>query len=74
VDVLGDMAAQGELQRQQTLQEGGLHTRAALNTAASERMSGANAAQTGTYQAGASLLSGAASSYSQYSALKRAKA
>ena len=66
LDVLGDVAAQSELERQQVLYEGELKARGFSNTATLDRYSGA-AAQTGSYfKAGSELLGGAGSSYSAY--------
>ena len=71
LDVLGDIASQSELQRQQTLYQGQLAARAQRTTAASERFGGAAASRAGALSAGAGLLSGAASAYKDYAMLSR---
>lgn len=58
LDVLGDVAAQGELERQSILYQGEINARGQMNTAALDRMSASNA-RTGSYwKAGGELLAG----------------
>lgn len=63
LDVLGDVAAQGELERQSILYQGEINARGQMNTAALDRMSASNA-RTGSYfKAGSELLAGGAKMY-----------
>lgn len=71
MDVIGDIAAQSELQRQNDLYQGKLKSRGSLETATVESAAGKAAAQSGTLTAGSSLLSGAASTYGNYRTLQR---
>lgn len=71
LDVLGDAAAQGELERQETLFQGEAQARGYTNTGQLDIVQGRNAARTGSYRAGAELLGGAASAYSLSNRLKR---
>ena len=73
LDVLGDVAAQGELEKQNVLYQGQLQARSSLNkaggytgTAGLETASGANAQSAGMMKAGTELLSGSAKTYSAY--------
>jgi hypothetical protein len=63
LDVIGDVAAEGERQKQYILRAGEIKAGGYEGTAALERASGSNAMTAGFLQAGASLL-GAAGSYS----------
>ena len=58
LDVLGDVAAQGELERQDILYRGELKARGFGNTASLDTAAGRNAVNSGYTQAGASLLRG----------------
>jgi len=71
LDVLGDTAAQLELQRQNIEYAGELQARGFDATAVLDSIRGENAARAGYYQAGASLLGGASSVYGGYSKLNR---
>lgn len=62
-DVLGDAAAQGELQKQYILYQGEQRARGYVNTASLERMSGKQALSSSYFQAGSDLLSGGAKAY-----------
>lgn len=68
LDVIGDAASQGELQRQYILRSGELKAAGFTNTGMLDRMSGKNAQTAGYLQAGSALLSGG----SEYAQLKRA--
>lgn len=63
LDIIGDAASQGELQRQYILRSGELKAGGFQNTAMLDRMSGKNAQTAGYLQAGSTLLSGAAGYY-----------
>ena len=67
LDVIGDAASQGELQRQYILRSGELKAAGFTNTGMLDRMSGKNAQTAGYMQAGSALLSGG----SEYAQLKR---
>jgi hypothetical protein len=71
LDVLGDVAAQSELERQDILYRGELKARGFQNTARLDALSGANAATTGTMRAGAELLGGGAKAYDAFDRTKR---
>lgn len=70
LDVLGDVATQGELEKQDALYKGDLAARGYSNTASLDSVAGDNAAASGYMKAGGELLSGAARYY-QFDALKR---
>lgn len=83
LDIIGDVAAQGELEKQNILYQGELKARGYQNTAALDRYSGATQAQalrtsgenartTGYWKAGSELLGGAVGAYTSYTKLKRA--
>jgi hypothetical protein len=72
LDVLGDVAAQSELEKQDILYRGELRARSYGNTATLDRMSGSAAQSRANMAAGSELLSGASSAYSSYGKLKRA--
>lgn len=72
LDVLGDTAAQGELERQNVIYEGEQRARGYLNTGALEQYKGDTARTGSYYKAGSELLSGGAAAYGAYnSQLKR---
>lgn len=71
LDVLGDVAAQGELEKQQAIYQGELGARGYTNTATLDTFSGKSAQTSSYYKAGAELLGGGASAYSTYSKLNR---
>lgn len=72
LDVLGDVAAQSELERQQIVYQGEMQARGFSNDAELERFSG-NTRQTASYwKAGSELLSGGANYVKTKDALKRA--
>lgn len=71
LDVLGDVAAQSELEKQNILYRGELKARGYTNTADLDRMAGANAVRSSRYQAGAELLSGAGNAYFARSRMAR---
>lgn len=68
LDVIGDAASQGELQRQYILRSGEMKAAGYTNTGMLDRMSGKNAQTAGYLQAGSELLAGGA----EYGTLKRA--
>lgn len=71
LDVLGDQAAQGELEKQYTIYQGEQRARGFTNTAQLDTFSG-QTAQTGGYlKAGSELLSGSAKAYTSYNRLSR---
>jgi len=75
LDVLGDQAAQGELERQYAVYQGEQRARGFVNTANLDTASGKAAQKAGYMKAGAELLSGGAKAYDIYSRgnnLKRA--
>lgn len=63
LDLLGDVAAQGELEKQQALYQGDLAARGYTNTATLDRFSGKNAQRAGYMKAGTDLLGGAAGAF-----------
>jgi hypothetical protein len=71
LDVLGDVAAQSELERQQVVYQGELKARGFTNTALLDKYSGQTAETTGYLKAGSELLGGASSAYSTTTKLKR---
>jgi hypothetical protein len=70
-DVLGDAAAQGELEKQNILYQGELKARGYTNTSNLDTMSGGVAQQAGYMKAGSDLLSGTADAYTAQQKLKR---
>lgn len=72
LDVLGDTAAQGELDRQMILYQGEQRARGYTNTGNLEQYKGEAARTTSYYKAGSELLGGAANAYGAYNGLKRA--
>lgn len=71
LDVLADVAAQSELDRQNIIYRGELKARGYANTAALDTFSGQNAQSASYLKAGTELLSGGANAYTAYSKLKR---
>ena len=71
LDVLGDVAAQGELERQDIIYRGQLAARGYNNTAALDTASGENAVTSSYMKAGSELLGGAVDYYSGGTKLKR---
>lgn len=71
LDVIGDVAAQSELEKQNILYRGELAARGYGNTAALDRYSGETASRTSYWKAGAELLGGGGKAYSTYISLKR---
>lgn len=71
LDVLGDVAAQGELEKQQAIYQGELGARGYTNTATLDRMQGKAAQTAGYMKAGTDLLGGAANAYTSYNRLNR---
>ena len=69
LDVIGDTAAQYELQKQQTLYGGKLAARGYRNTAAIEKFQGKQAAYSGKLAAAGALLSGSADTYGSFQRL-----
>lgn len=66
LDVLGDVAAQGELERQHILYRGELKARGYQNTAALDEFSGRQALNASYLRAGSELLEGGSRAYSGY--------
>lgn len=71
LDVLGDVAAQGELDRQMALYGGEQRARGYANTAALDTFSGRQAESAGYLRAGAELLGGGAKAYQSYTSLSQ---
>lgn len=71
LDVLGDVAAQGELEKQNAIYGGEMAARGYTNTASLERTSGGTALIGGYMKAGTELLSGGFNSYTAYNKLNR---
>ena len=71
LDVLGDVAAQGELERQFVLYQGEQRARGFTNTAQLDRYSGRQARSASYMRAGTELLSGGAAAYNSYTRLSR---
>lgn len=63
LDVIGDVAMQGELQKQNILYQGELQARGYGNTAALDRSQGKNAVTSSYFAAGSALLQGGANYY-----------
>ena len=72
LDVLGDVAAQGELERQQALYQGELKARGYTNSATLDRYSASTASTSGYLKAGSELLGGGIRTYDAFERLKRA--
>lgn len=71
LDVLGDVAAQGELERQSIVYQGEMKARGYQNTATLDTYRGNVAQQTSYFKAGSELLGGAADAYTTRERLKR---
>lgn len=71
LDVLGDVAAQGELERQQALYQGELGARGFTNTATLDQFQGKAAQRASYFKAGSELLGGGADAYGAYRRLNR---
>lgn len=69
LDVIGDVASQGELERQQALYQGELAARGYANTATLDVFEGKAAQRAGALAAGTELLRGGAGAYSAYTRL-----
>lgn len=72
LDVIGDVAAQSELQKQNIIYEGELKARGFNNTATLDTFSGKTAQTNSYYKAGSELLGGASNAYSANQKLRRA--
>ncbi len=72
LDVLGDVAAQGELDKQYTTYQGQLQARGYTNTAGLDQASSSNAATSGYLKAGSELLSGGNTYYQNQAKLVNA--
>lgn len=72
LDVLADVAAQGELEKQQIAYQGALKERGYRNTARLDRFSGKQALQNSYMKAGSDLLSGAGTAYGAQTRINRA--
>lgn len=70
LDVISDVAAQGELERQNTLYRGELAARGNINTATLDVFEGKAAERAGTLRAGSELLGGAAGAAGAYTRLR----
>jgi len=66
LDVLGDQAAQNELERQNIVYQGEQRARGYINTANLDTFSGKQAQKAGYLKAGTELLSGGANAYGAY--------
>jgi hypothetical protein len=71
LDVLGDTAAQGELEKQNIIYQGEQRARGFTNTATLDTFSGKQAQTAGYMKAGSELLSGGANAAYAYNRLKR---
>lgn len=71
LDILGDTAAQSELEKQHILYQGELKARGFQNTATLDTFSGQQAQRSSRYRAGAELLGGAADAYGARARLSR---
>ena len=69
LDIIGDSAAQSELEKQNILYRGELKARGYTNTATLDTISGQNAVTSSYYKAGSELLSGGVGVYKSYDAL-----
>jgi hypothetical protein len=72
LDVLGDVAAQGEMEKQNIIYQGEQRARGFTNTATLDTFSGRQAQKSGYLKAGSELLGGAANAGSAYYRLNRA--
>lgn len=71
LDVIGDLASQGELARQNVIYQGAMKERGFLNTATLDTFEGEAALQASKLKAGSELLQGAGGYYNANSRLKR---
>lgn len=71
LDVLGDVAAQNELERQDIIYRGEQRARGFTNTSQLDTFSGKSAETSGYLKAGTELLGGGARAYDSYSRIKR---
>lgn len=71
LDVLGDVGAQSELERQHIIYQGELRARGYTNTANLDRFQGKTASDASYMKAGSELIGGAASAYGSYGRLNR---
>lgn len=71
LDILGDVAAQSELERQQVVYEGELKARGYTNTANLDRLSGKTAQRAGYLKAGTELLGGGVDAYTTFTKFQR---
>lgn len=69
LDVLGDAAAQSELERQNIIYRGELKARGFTNTAMLDTQAASNATTGSLFKAGSELLSGGVNTYKTYDAL-----
>jgi hypothetical protein len=71
LDVIGDVAAQSELERQQIIYQGELQARGYQNEATLDTFSGETQQKASYWKAGSELLSGASKAYSASGSLTR---
>jgi len=71
LDVLGDVAAQSELEKQQIIYQGEMQARGFSNDATLDTFSGDTQQKTSYFKAGGELLSGASKAYSASGSLTR---
>lgn len=71
LDVIGDVAAQSELEKQHIIYRGELAARGHTNTASLDRYSGESTRSASYLKAGSELLSGGAKAYQSYDALDK---
>lgn len=71
LDIIGDVAAQGELEKQNILYQGELQARGYGNTATLDRFQGKNALTSSYYKASSDLLEGGSQAYVTSKKLKR---
>lgn len=71
LDIIGDVAAQGELEKQNILYQGELQARGYGNTATLDRFQGKNALTSSYYKAASDLLEGGSQAYMTSQKLKR---
>lgn len=71
LDVIGQVAAESELERQYIVYRGALGERQFVNTARLDQISGDQAATSGYMKAGQELLAGSGASYKAYDNLSR---
>lgn len=71
LDVIGDAAAQGELDKQNSIYRAELQARGYQNTAALDTFSGRSAQTAGFMKAGSELLGGGTNAYVTYNKLSR---